>query len=124
MVSLVLVQFGIGTRVRTLQNVGRRVARLYQLRGLCRTITSEPSAVAPDAKVYVGYKLGNTLNTQFDFSIRRAVAPDAKVYVGYELGNTLNLLAGANGRRRDLAELNKTFERVERDLRTPFSKPP
>jgi hypothetical protein len=27
----------------------------------------EPSAVAPDAKVYVNNNLGNTLNTQFDF---------------------------------------------------------
>jgi len=27
--------------------------------------------VAPDGKVYVGHKLGNTLNTQLDFSIRR-----------------------------------------------------
>ncbi len=35
-----------------------------------QTIT-EPSAVAPDPKVYVGHKLGNTLNTQLDFSIRR-----------------------------------------------------
>ena len=38
--------------------------------GIQRTIT-EPSAVAPDGKVYVGHKLGNTLNTQLDFSIRR-----------------------------------------------------
>jgi hypothetical protein len=47
-----------------------QVARLGQLRELCRTIT-EPSAVAPDAKVYVGHKLGNTLNTQLDYRIRR-----------------------------------------------------
>src|SRR6266540_7137970 len=48
----------------------QQVARLCQLRELCRTIT-EPSAVAPDAKVYVGDKVGNTLNTQLDVSIRR-----------------------------------------------------
>ncbi len=47
-----------------------QVARLGQLRELCRTIT-EPSAVAPDAKFYVGNKLGNTLNTQLDYRIRR-----------------------------------------------------
>jgi len=35
-----------------------------------QTIT-EPSAVAPDAKVYVGLKLGNALNTELDLSIRR-----------------------------------------------------
>jgi len=84
---------------------------------LILSLTSASGATALDAKVYVGHKLGNTLNTQFDFSIRRyqrrmlestlaiswaillilnltsasgAVAPDAKVYVGHKLGNTLN----------------------------------
>ncbi len=67
---LVLVQFGIGTRVRTLQNVGRRVARLCKLRELCRTIT-EPSAVAPDAKVKLSVKSIAQLMANVDFRIRR-----------------------------------------------------
>ncbi len=49
----------------------KRLPSLISAKPFVKERITEPSAVAPDAKVYVGHKLGDTLNTQFDFSIRR-----------------------------------------------------
>jgi len=46
-----LVQFGIGTRVRTLQNVGRRVARLCQLREDAEALQNRVALLVCDAQI-------------------------------------------------------------------------